>query len=146
MKKAYTVIALLVLISSLAMAAQAQSAGRRQWVATIPFQFSVGDATLPAGQYAIVEISPTADRTVVEIRMKNGGRTVMLQMGPVMRARAQQSVLIFRRYNDQYFFAQAWIEGELEGLNAAKSRRERAAEQDLAALNKAMETVAIRSR
>jgi hypothetical protein len=146
MKKAFTLIGVLVLVGSLGVAVQAQSSGRKQWVVTIPFHFRVGDETLPAGQYTIAQVNPASDRVVLEIRMKNGSRTTLLQMRPIMRARADQTVLVFHRYYDQYFFAEAWIKGESEGLNALRSSSERAAAKDLAARNLTMEAVALKSR
>ena len=41
-KQAYTMMALLVLMGSMAMAAEAQNNSRRQLIANIPFQFNVG--------------------------------------------------------------------------------------------------------
>jgi len=50
MKKTYTLIALLGLLVTMAVAANAQIAGRSQMRANIPFEFNVGDKTLPAGE------------------------------------------------------------------------------------------------
>ena len=70
-KTAYTMIALVVLVGSMAMAAQAQNNGRRL-VATIPFQFSVGDKALPAGEYIITQTNPSSDHAVLQVRSKDG--------------------------------------------------------------------------
>ena len=50
-KQAYTMIAMIVLVGSMAVAAQAQTSGRTRMIANIPFEFSVGNQTLPAGEY-----------------------------------------------------------------------------------------------
>ena len=146
MKKAYTMIALLVLVGSMAVAAQAQSGGRRQVIANIPFQFNAGDTTLPAGEYIITQVNPASDKAVMQIRAKDGSRTILLQVGAVAGRNAAQTTLAFHRYGNKYFFAQAWVEGESEGLNAPKSRSERATQKELAALNVPMETVALHGR
>jgi len=143
-KTAYTMIALFVLVGAMAVAAQAQT--RRHFVANIPFQFIAGDANLPAGEYTITQVSQASEPTVVEIRMKKGNRAMLLQMGAIIGNSAKQTSLVFHRYGDKYFLAQAWIEGESEGWDSPKSRSERAAQKELAARNVAMETVALRIR
>jgi len=63
------------------------------------------------------------------------------------RSKAQESAkLIFRRYHNQYFFAQAWIDGSNNGMQAPRSKAERAAESELAGLQPKTETVALRAR
>src|SRR5215471_1777175 len=142
----YTMIALLVLTGSMAVAAQAQTSGRKQWVANIPFQFNAADATLPAGKYTIAQVNPASDRTVMEVRAKDGSRAAMLQMSSIIGNPTKQTSLVFHRYGDKYFLAQAWIHGESEGLNSPRSRSERAAQREMAARNLGMATVALRIR
>ena len=142
-RTAYTMIAILVLTGSMAVAAQAQNSGPRHLVANIPFQFYAGDATLPAGEYTITQVNPASDRTVVQFRTKDGSRTAMLQMGSVIGKTADQTSLVFHRYGDRYFLAQAWIQGDSEGLSSPRSRSERAAQKEMAARNLAMTTVAL---
>ena len=122
MRTAYTMIAMLVLTGSLAVAAEAQNSGPRHLVANIPFQFYAGDATLPAGEYTITQVNPASDRTVMQFRTKNGSRTAMLQMGSVIGKSLDQTSLVFHRYGDRYFLAQAWIQGESEGFEPANSK------------------------
>ena len=71
-KQAYQIIALLILTASLAMAAQAQTAGRTKLRATIPFEFTVGEKMMPAGEYTIARINPSSDRTVLQLRSNDG--------------------------------------------------------------------------
>jgi hypothetical protein len=56
------------------------------------------------------------------------------------------SKLTFHRYGNQYYFAEVWIDGEKDGLQAPKSKAERATQKELAALNIAMESVPVRVR
>jgi hypothetical protein len=56
-KQAYTMIAMIVLVGALAVAAQAQTNGRIALIANIPFQFSIGSKSLPAGEYTVQSIS-----------------------------------------------------------------------------------------
>ena len=144
-KTAYIVITLLILTTAMAVAARAQNSGRRHFVANIPFQFNAGDASLPAGEYTVTPISGASDKTVVEVRMKQGKKGALLQMGSIIDNIADRTCLVFHRYGDKYFLAQAWIEGDSEGLNAPRSRSELATKKELATRNVAMETIVLTS-
>ena len=144
MKKGYTIIALLVLVGSMAVAANAQNNGRRL-VASVPFQFNVGDRTLPAGQYTIVQINPSSDRAILQIRSSDN-QSVLVQMNSIKGRTADGSTLVFHRYGNKYFFAQAWIDGDSEGLSVPGSRAERATRKELSALGLKTESIALGSR
>jgi len=144
-KTAYTMIALAVLVCSMAVAANAQNRGRRL-VANVPFQFNVGDKTLPAGEYTIAQTNPSSDLAVLQIRTKDGSQSVLVQMNSVVGKISDSSTLIFRRYGNKYFFAQAWIDGDSEGLSAPSSRSERATQKEMAALGVKTEMIALGSR
>ena len=60
-KQAYTMIALLVLVGSMAVAAQAQTSGHTKLISNIPFEFNVGNTTLPAGEYTVAQVNPASD-------------------------------------------------------------------------------------
>lgn len=145
-KTAYTMIAMLVLVGSMAVAAQAQTGGRTELRASIPFQFSVGDRTLPAGEYTVRQVNPASDRAVLQLRQKDGGATAMIQMNSVIGKAQESAKLVFNRYGSQYFLAQAWIGGDSDGLQASKSRAERAVERETAGIKTATESVALKSR
>ena len=146
MKKAYTLIALAVLVCSMAVAANAQNSGRKSLVANVPFQFNVGDTTLPAGEYTIAQTNPSSDCVVMQIRANDGSRSLLVQMSSVTGKTADGSTLVFHRYGNKYFFAQAWIDGDSEGLSAPASRAERATRKEMAALGVKREAVALSSR
>jgi len=138
--QAYTMIAMFVLVASMAMAAQAQTSGRTHLTANIPFNFSVGNQNLPAGEYAIAQINPASDHVVLQLRNK-GGDSAMVQMTSVIGKGQENARLIFHRYGNKYFFAQVWVDGEGDGLQAPKPRAERAAEREMAAIKATSETV-----
>ena len=145
-KQAYTMIAMVVLVGSMAVAAQAQTNGRTQLIANIPFEFNVGNKTMPAGEYTVLQVNPASDHAVLQLRSRDGRASAMVQMGSV-RGKAQESAkLIFNRYGNKYFFAQAWVDGETSGLQAPKSRTERATERELARIKMAAESVALTAR
>ena len=142
-KAAYTMIALLVLFGSMAVAAQAQTAGRAQVRVSIPFQFHVGNATLPAGDYLVRQLNPDASAATLQISCKGGDANTIINMVGAIGDPQAMTKLMFHRYGNQYYFGEVWIDGESAGLQSPKSKSERATQKELAALNVAMETVAI---
>jgi hypothetical protein len=77
-------VAFLVLTGSMAVVAQAQTTGRLHLRATIPFEFNVGQKTMPAGEYTITQINPSSDRTVLQLRRSDGRSTTLVQMNNVI--------------------------------------------------------------
>lgn len=146
MKQTYTVIAMMVLIGSMAVAAQAQNNGRPQLIAEIPFQFNVGNKTLPAGEYLVRSVSDDSSIVVLAIQSRDGKASAMLMMRGVEGKALNSAKLMFNRYGNQYFFAQTWIDGDSIGLQAPRSRAERAAQRELAGLKPVTDTVALKRR
>ena len=145
-KQAYTMIAMIVLVGSMAVAVRAQTSGRTRLIANIPFQFNVGNKTLPAGEYTVTQVNAASDNAVLQLRSKDGRASAMLQMICVIGKTQEGAKLIFNRYGNQSFFAQAWVDGDNTGLQAPKSGTERAAKRELAGIKAKTETVALRNR
>jgi len=145
-KQAYTMIAMVVLVGSMAVAAQAQTNGRTQLIANIPFEFNVGNKTMPAGEYTVLQVNPASDHAVLQLRSRDGRASAMVQMESVMGKAEASAKLIFNRYGNKYFFAQAWVDGENSGLQASRSRAERATGRELAGIKMATESVALTRR
>jgi len=140
-KQIYMMIALSVLVGSMAVAAKAQNGGR-MLVANIPFQFMVGNETLPAGEYTVRSVNSTT----LQLQTRDGSASAVVQINYVPGKKREQAVLIFNRYGNKYFFAEAWTDGEIEGMKAIRSRSERAAQKEIAGLKPRTETIALRSR
>ena len=145
-KQAYILIAMVVLVGSMSVTAQAQTSGRTQLIANIPFDFSVGNKTLTAGEYTVSLVNPASAHAALQLRSKDGSSDVMVQMGSVIGKAQENAKLIFNRYGNHYFFAQAWVDGDNTGLQAPKSRAERAAEAEFAGIKAKAEAVALRNR
>lgn len=145
-KQAYTMIAMIVLVGSMAVAAQAQIGGRTQLIANIPFEFRVGGKTLPAGEYTLHQVNLASDHAVLQLRSRDGSAGAMVQMGSVIGKAQESAKVIFNRYGNQYFFAQVWVDGDKTGLQAPKSRAERNIERELAGNNAKTESVALRRK
>ncbi len=143
-KQAYIIIALFVLIGSIALSARAQTTSRAELRVDIPFQFYVGSQTLPAGKYRLLSVSTDSPTVIFKLESENR-RGFMLQM-QTLEARAQDGAkLIFHRYGNRYYFAEAWLNAA-HGWQAPKSRSERATELETAALGAKIESVAVRTR
>ena len=142
-KQAYTLTAMIVLVASLAVAAQAQNNSRIALVANIPFQFSIGNKTLPAGEYIVRSISDDYSTVVLKIESRDGRTHAMLQTFTVEGKAQNLARLVFHRYGNHYFFAQAWVDGDSAGLEVQKSSAERAAGLEVAAIKMATESAVV---
>ena len=142
-KQTLTMIALMVLIGSLMGSAKAQSLSSGRLVANIPFAFSVGNQTLPAGEYIFSCVNKAEAQTILLIRSKDDRTSVMLQMLSRHGKVSETAKVIFHKYGDRYFFAQAWTSGERDGLEAPKSRDERNLTRELAGVKPQTKSVAL---
>ena len=70
----------------------------------------------------------------------------MLLVGTIEGKAQERAKLVFHRYGNQYFFAQAWVDGDSRGLEAQKSRAERAAEREFAEITMATKSVTVTAR
>src|SRR6185369_2950412 len=96
----------------------------------IPFDFIVGDKTLPAGQYSVARALPGSGDLVLQIGSVEGhSRAVPLTI-PVNSLKSRdRATLVFHRFDDQYFLYQVWPSAATYGREIAKSRSERQAEK-----------------
>lgn len=125
--------------------AEAQSQGSQKMRARIPFAFNAGKTELPAGEYTITVLNPNSDRKVLQIRSAGGKLSALIQTSELDTNTAEQTKLVFNRYGDKYFFAQAQMAGESTTLAAVRSSVERNEEHALASKgSKSTITVAVR--
>lgn len=126
-----------VLLSTLAPApADAQSGDLR---AQIPFAFSVGEKTLPAGQYVVSRTSPF----VLLVRGDQGGSIVL---GEQRRSRSSEETrLVFHRYGDAYYLRRVYFGGHA-GYALHETKKERAQANRLARLNSGGEPVSVAAK
>ena len=130
--KSLTMISLVAIFTLVAAAREAQAQSRTQYTANIPFEFNVGNETLPAGQYIITNVQ-TADGTVLlHVRAKGQEGAMRLTNGVRANEPRQKSVLVFNRYGERSFLAEVWRAGEKEGRHLPKSGSERTIERELA--------------
>ncbi|HEU4507744.1 MAG TPA: hypothetical protein VFR78_05875 [Pyrinomonadaceae bacterium] len=116
-------IATMILVGIVAVNTHAQT-GTHKVVANIPFEFTVGKATLPAGRYTVAVMNPTSDRKILQIRRMDGRASAMVITTDVAGNMSENAKLVFHRYGDRYYFAQAQMAGDSNSLAAVKSRSE----------------------
>ena len=130
--KSLTMVGLVAIFTLAAAATNAQAQLRTQYTANIPFEFTVGNETLPAGRYIITNV-PTPDGTVL-LHVRARGQDGAMRLTSMVRASKprQNNVLVFHRYGERSFLAELWSAGETEGRQLRKSKEERAIERELA--------------
>jgi hypothetical protein len=99
-----------------ASAAQAQTNVK----ADIPFDFVVGNQSMPAGEYTVV--AQGSGSPAIWIRSEDGKATaVSLTNACVSADPSDKTKLIFHRLAGQYFLSQIWTEGNSSGRELRKS-------------------------
>ena len=124
--------------------AQAQSSSQR-FTATIPFEFNAGDQTLPAGEYEIAIVNPSSDQRILRIRSARGTESVMLSTHAVTSKTTNSAKLVFRALGDRHFLMQAWTGVDQNGLEAARSKAEKAYRNDYTLAQQRMEVITMNS-
>jgi hypothetical protein len=97
--------------------------------ANVPFEFSVANKVMPAGEYEMTEASLNKLLVIRNFgkRQAAGAVAVREQAGKTIT----QSSLEFRRYGSQYFLAKVWIKGSHEIVTFQQSSQERKAADEL---------------
>jgi hypothetical protein len=136
--KTFALMGALFTLATASVHAQSRAAVK----ANIPFDFAVGDATLKAGQY-------TVDRVGMEklVVTSIDGKVTAFALAPKNVERTRNSAptrLVFHRYGDNYFLAEAWMNGNGNGLYPSKA--ERRIGREFAKINGKPETTEILAR
>jgi hypothetical protein len=121
--------------SSLAAAGNL-SAQDHQMKANIPFAFTMGSRTLPAGSYTIS--SPS--RNVVVVR-NDENRMAAASTVYVSDKQSPNGVLVFERYGHQYFLEEILGPSSAMNVSVPRSKAERSAQREQAALREGTQTL-----
>ena len=120
-KQVWMVLTTLSLFVTLAaVSAYAQSDMRLR--VNIPFEFSVGQKTLPAGEYSVshmvqgILVIRSLDCSAVQVFSTNSTQASTPR---------NETSLVFNQYGDKYFLATIWTEGNDMGHKLSESRAER---------------------
>ena len=122
-KQAFRILAVLSLLITMSVAAvHAQS---KRSIINIPFSFTVGHKTLPAGAYT-VEPNRQDSNSFWLIKSVQGNDDVLFTTNSVWTSETQKdSKLVFNNYDGQYFLSQIWNAGDNTGRELYMPRRER---------------------
>jgi hypothetical protein len=131
--KRLTMLSLVSMFSLCAAVASANAQLSTPIRAKIPFDFTVGDKKLSAGEYTFSRLSGFSDNKVISV---SGADTNAHVFQSIFEARVltpkNESTLVFHKYGDQYFLEQIWPGGEERGTQVPESRSERTIERQLA--------------
>ena len=98
--------------------------------ATVPFDFTVGDKLLPAGNYEITKISSSA----VELQNRDKHVAIFAHTNYDSRQSRNGSKLVFDKYGDQYFLSEVLCEPSAINVSLPQSKAEKQARMHLASL------------
>ena len=128
--KRLTMLSLVSLFTLCAAVASANAQLINPMRAKIPFDFSVGDKKLPAGEYTFSRLSGFSDSKTMLVNGEDASTHVFQStFGAQVLTPKNESTLVFHKYGDQYFLAQIWSGGEQEGAQVPESRSERTIRQ-----------------
>lgn len=132
-----TMIMVLALVSAVASVRPQVS---NKVIANIPFAFSVGYKTMPAGEYTVLQINNSNGLLIQSM----DGKTSAVRLSSGVESSKTQSLarLVFHRYGEHYFLAQVWNDSDKTGRELTKSQEERNIESELAS-NETKETVEV---
>src|SRR5229473_5280040 len=122
MKKQSILLAGLLALSSLAATQVARA--QESMVVNIPFAFTAGNATLPAGEYRVQKFE--RDSALLLVHCWDARAATFVVTNPAQAKELQsQSKLIFNRYGNRYFLSQVWTAGSIRGRQLRKSPKEK---------------------
>jgi hypothetical protein len=141
MRNHFTKITLLTGIVLTLSALTVHGQGGNSFAVDVPFKFTVSGKTLPAGKYQIMR-SAQASAEGLTIRATDKGayaQTMPVQSGAIQ----SKTVVVFKRYGDQYFLYQVWIAGRSTGRQLSRSHSEKIAAREFERRSMKPETVAL---
>ena len=108
--KTFAMLTLVLTMAAISVFAEASAAFTR-----IPFSFTVGDKTLPAGEY-IVEPYRKDFNNVWLVQSRDGRSSALVITNSVESAKTQEkSTLVFKANGGEYSLSQIWTAGSNSG-------------------------------
>ena len=131
--KGLTMLMLIMVLALATAVASAHAQPANKVVADIPFEFSVGYKTLPAGAYSVKILAAAGDALMIQ---SADGQTSALRLSqPTEEIKANTHArLVFHRYGERYFLAEVWTGAGRVGRQLLQSQEERAIERELASI------------
>jgi len=119
MRNLRTIAAVVLMLGFVVGSIYGQSGAPKMKV-TVPFQFSIGQATLSAGQYLITSLN---DRVLVqEVSGRNNALTFTGRLD--RKVSGQNSRVIFDCYSGECFLSQIWFTGQEAGHSLPRSKHQ----------------------
>ena len=108
--KTFAMLSLIMAVAAISVVAEASSSAF-----TIPFSFTVGNKTLPAGEY-VVEPYRRDSNNVWLVQSRDGRSSALVITNSVASAKTQEkSTLVFKEYGGEYSLSQIWTAGTNSG-------------------------------
>ena len=122
-KQAFRILTVLSLL--LTMSAAIVHAQSKRSIINIPFSFTVGHKTLPAGEYTVQPNRSNSDNVWL-VESTTGHDSVIFTSGSAWTRETQENTkLVFNNYDGQYFLSQIWSAGDNTGRELRMPRVER---------------------
>jgi len=117
-QRLFSLLAAVVMLTAGSLNAQSSNPVK----ANIPFDFSAGNKTYPAGAYMVTASSQTGALSI----LGPGSTSGLASSQPVQSNNLSGSTkLVFHRYADRYFLHQIWVAGEARGRELPTTRVEK---------------------
>jgi hypothetical protein len=102
----------------------------------IPFQFQIGGAALPAGEYVVSRDRPSAQGFLTIWGLDRKTRAILFQASPTLSTSAQNAnpKLVFYRYGSTSFLREVWQGSGQTGTELSQSKAERVTARQMAAV------------
>jgi hypothetical protein len=120
-------MALCLLVVGGGIVANAQIDSGRVITTNIPFDFVIGDTTMPAGTYELSRLDDDM-QSVLQLRSVKGRTAVAFDTERTQTSNDQavhKTELLFNKVGNQYFLSQIWVAGDAEGRELIPSRMEK---------------------
>jgi hypothetical protein len=129
--KGFTMLMLIVVLALATAVVSASAQSSNKVVADIPFEFSVGYKTMPAGEYIVQAVVSAGDALMIQ---SADGKTSALRLSEATERikNKTHARLVFHRYGQRYFLAEVWNGSDNSGRQLLKSQEERAIDRELA--------------
>jgi hypothetical protein len=121
--------AMLIFVAATGKIALGGQWGNEEIHVNIPFSFTVGDTTLPAGEY-IIRTPQDVDPHVLQLQSADG-HTAVVFISNIAHSETPPSKteVIFKNFGDKNFLSEVWVQGNSEGAKLADSRAEQRLEE-----------------
>ena len=124
--KSVTMLMLLLTMALVTAVATANGQSQHRVIASVPFEFIVGDKTLAAADYRIDTVGEAL--AISSANAKNSVIRLANELTPEGRKSAR---LVFHRYGNTYFLSDVWEGGDRIGRRLVQSQQERAMKSEL---------------